>query len=136
MASIMEFSKDVSQQDAPEPLPAGDYPAEITDAQIKPSANTGRNYLALTFMISPNDYPADFTEGDADGTRLSYNRLTMEDTPRARYRLRQFCEAVGARVPTTSFDPSDLLGLRAQVNIIHDKYEGEVRAQIAKVMGA
>ena len=132
----MEFTQDVAEQTAPEPLPVGDYPAEITAAEIKVSNNTGNSYLALTLSISPNDYPADFVEGDPDGTRLSYNRLIMEDTPRARYRLRQFCENIGAKVPQRSFDPSDLIGHAVMVTVTQDTYEGEKRAQASKVSGA
>lgn len=136
MTGIMEFSKAVFEQTAPPPLPSGDYPAEIVNSEIKTSTSSGNNYLALTFLIHPNDYPADFIEGDMDGTKLSYNRLVMTDTPRSRWMLRQFCEAVGAAVPSTTFDPTDLMGIRAMVTVTHQEYEGEQRAQISRVSGA
>jgi len=132
--SIIEFSKDVSSQEAPEPLPVGDYVGEVIAVEAKTSAK-GNLYLSMTFNIDPSDYPADYIEGDPSGTRLSYNRLLLTDTPPARYALRSFCEAVGARVPARQFDPSDLMGVRGMLTITHDEYEGQKRAQISKVSG-
>ncbi len=131
--SIVEYSNDIASQEAPPALPPGDYPAEIVGADQKVSANSGNNYLALTLMINPNDYPADFIEGDADGTRLSYNRLLLEDTPRARWRVRQFYEAVGITPPGRQLDTSDLMGLQVSVKVKHTQFEGETRAEIDRI---
>lgn len=133
--SIMEFSQDLSTQEAPPPLPAGTYPAEIISAAFKVSATSGNTYCAIQFKISPDSYPADFTEGDPDGTTLSYNRLVMEDSPQARWRLRKFLEAVGGRLGK-SFDPSDILGLAGNIEVANETFEGEPRAQIKRVVAA
>lgn len=132
--SIMEFSEDISTAEAPPPIPAGDYPASIVKAEIKESAK-GNKYLALMFKIDPDNYPADFIEGNLDGEQLSYNRVQMSDTPRGRYQLRKFLESIGAPMSRV-LDPNELMGLTATVGVKHGTWEGEVRAEIGKVLSA
>lgn len=132
--SVIEFANDLNEQEAPEPLPIGEYPAEITGAAVKTSATSGNNYLAIQFKISPDHYPADFETGNPDGETLTYNRLTVGTTPREQWRMKKFLEAVGAKLGRT-LDPNDLMGLTAMVGITHQDYEGEKRAQISKISG-
>lgn len=133
-SSILEFSEDIGNAEAPTPLPIGEYPAEIRAATKKTSA-AGNEYGSVQFFIAPEAYPADFTEGDADGALLTYNRVAVQDTPAARHRLRKFCEAIGA--PTgKSLDMNDWIGRTATVSIQHDTYEGETHAAIGKVVAA
>ncbi len=54
--SIVEFSEDIAQAEAPELLPEGSYPAQIGAAEVKVSANTGNKYAALTMQININFY--------------------------------------------------------------------------------
>ena len=133
MSGILDFSEDLATVEAPNPLPIGQYPGEIIAAERKTSNTSGNTYAAIQFRISADNYPADFTDGDPDGMVLSYNRLLMEDTPQARWRWRKFLEAVGGRLGR-QVDLSDLLGLTAMLDIGHDKYEGENRAQITRVV--
>jgi hypothetical protein len=132
--SIIEFSEDISKAEAPTPLPKGDYPAEIRAATRKTS-QAGNPYAQVLFFISPESYPADFTEGDPDGQTLGFNRVSLQDTPASRHRLRKFGEAIGAPLGKT-LDLNDWVGRTATVTIDHDTYEGETRAQITKVTAA
>jgi hypothetical protein len=132
--SVLEFSEDIGQQEAPVPLPIGEYPAEIRSAQMKTSA-AGNPYASVQFFIAPEAYPADYTEGEPDGMVLTYNRVSTQDTPAGRHRLRKFCEAIGA--PTgKKIDLNDWVGRTATVAVQHDTYEGEVRAAIGKVVAS
>jgi uncharacterized protein DUF669 len=132
--SLMEFSSDLSTAEAPPPLPVGEYPASIVKAEIKDSAK-GNKYLALMFRIEPESYPADFIDGNPEGETLSYNRVVLQDNPQGRYRMRKFLESVGGTL-STRVDPNELMGLTATVGIVHGKWEGETRAEIAKVLAA
>lgn len=134
--SIVEFSEDVATQEAPVPLPVGDYPAEIRGAEVKTSASSGKEYGSVQFFIAPESYPADFTEGDPDGMVLTFNRVSVQDTPAGRHRLRKFIEAIGAKPVKTKLDMNEWVGLTATVTIVHDEYEGEKRAVISKVSAA
>lgn len=132
--SIMDFSEDLATAEAPPPLPAGEYPASIVKAEIKDSAK-GNKYLALMFRIEPESYPADFQDGNPEGETLAYNRVVLMDTPQGRYRARKFCESVGYTL-SRQIDPNELMGLTATVGVVMGKWEGEDRAEIAKVIAA
>lgn len=131
--SILEYSQDISAQDAPPVLPAGEYPATIVAAEPKVSATSGNQYLALTLQISPDAYPPDFVDGDPDGLKLSYNRILLEDTPRSRWRLRNFFEKIGMAPPGRSFDTNDLLGRSVNARIKHGSFEGQTREEVDAV---
>jgi hypothetical protein len=131
--SILEYSEDLNDATPPVPLPVGPYPAEIIGAIEKTSPRTGGKYLNVVFRISSESYPADFLEGDPDGVELHYNRIQTEDLGRNRFRMRQFLERIGAPL-ARKVDLNALVGLTATVEITHDEYEGEVRAQIARIL--
>lgn len=133
MESIVEFSSDVSDQEAPKPLPVGDYIGNIRSAEAKTSQNSGKRYAAVQFFVDPEQYPADYTEGDIDGTTLTYNLVSLEDTPRGRYSIKRFCEAIGAAVPGRRLDLSEWVGLDAKLSITHREYEGVQQANIKAV---
>lgn len=134
MPSIIEFSEDIATAEAPEPLPSGDYAATIKHAEIRMSERSGNKYLSLQCHIPADQYPADYVDGNPDGTTLAYNRLVMEDTPAARYRLKKAMEALGLQ-PTRSVDVTSFIGLGCIVTTKIEKYEGEARANIAAIKG-
>ena len=135
MPSVLEFEEDIGTAEAPPPLPAGDYTAEIRAAVRKTSANTGNEYGSVQFFIPSDQYPADFTDGPPEGSLLTYNRVSVSDTPAGRHRLRKFVEAIGAPTGKT-IDMNQWLGRTAIVTVQHSTYEGETRAEIAKVTAA
>ncbi len=133
--SIMEYTVDLNEVEAPEPLPVGEYPAEIVSAEIKHSGNTGNDYFAISFRIAPESYPADFVEGDPDGTVLQYNRLLASTKKVHMYRMKKFMLAVGGSLGR-SLDPNDLVGLHGTVEVEHRPYEDEKQAAIKRVIAA
>ena len=132
--SIIEFSEDIGNAEAPVPLPAGDYPFTIRSAERKTSG-AGNEYAALGLFIDPEAYPADYTEGNEDGTLLTYNRMMLTDTPQNRYRIRKVLEAIGAKTGK-KLDLNDLIGLNGIAVIAHEMYEGENRPQVKKINAA
>lgn len=132
MPSIITFSEDVTNAEAPKPLPAGDYPATVVGTEVKTSAK-GTNYVAVQFNIAPEHFPADFADAESypDGMKLTYNRVPAEDNPVARFRVKEFCKAIGA--PTSaSIDVNDWVGLQCSVTLKIEPYEGVDRNTIAK----
>ena len=130
--TILAFSEDITNAPPPVPLPVGPYPAEIIGAQ-KRMSSTGNEYVQVLMRINPESHPADFTDGDPDGTTLSYNRLQVDDTGVNRHRWRVFMEKCGGPLGR-NIDLGALLGLVCTVEITHQEYEGEQRAQIARVL--
>jgi hypothetical protein len=133
LPTIVEYSEDIASAEAPAPIPVGEYPAEIRGVEIKTSQK-GNRFYAVKFFIAPENYPVDFTEGDPDGMTLTYNRVLAEDNAQARFRVRKFCEAIGAKMGKR-IDVNDWIGLSATIAIKHDEFEGEPRAQIDRVVG-
>lgn len=131
--SILEYSEDLNQAVPPTPLPPGPYPAELIAASEKVSNSSGGKYLNAIFRINSESYPADFLDGDPDGIELHYNRVQTDDTGRNRFRMRTFLERIGAPL-SNRVDLNALVGLTATVEITHQEYEGETRAQIARVL--
>lgn len=132
--SIIEYDVDLDEAEAPVPLPKGDYVAEIRGAEQKTSGK-GNEYINVTFFIPADQYPADYTEGNADGTILSYGRLSPENTVRARYQMKKFIESIGGTLGR-SVDLNAWLGLSAKVTVVNEDYEGTPQAKIAKVSEA
>lgn len=130
--SIVEFSEDISKAEAPEPLPPGEYAATIRGAEIKMSQR-GTKYAAVSFVIDPGEFPADYpVENAPDGKLLVYRRCSMEDNPQARYMLRNFCEAIGAPA-SKKIDVNEWVGLDATVQVDNEEYEGVMREQVSRV---
>ena len=133
LPSILEYSEDVSTAEAPPPLPARIYPAQVVGASAKVSKNTGNMYVNLLTRISPDAYPVDYTMGNPDGTTLPYNRTIIADTYEGRYRMRLLCEALGVQ-PSRNVDLNQFMGCACRVEIVHDKFEGVDRHQINAVL--
>ena len=134
MPSIVEFSMDIGQQEAPAPLPGGEYNGVVRSAIVKISQR-GTKYGEVAFFIDGGQYPADFTEGNPEGTTIMFRRVSLEDNPQARFGTRKFCEALGAPLGKR-IDVSDWVGRDAQVEVGHETYEGIRRAVINRVRGA
>ncbi len=134
LSSIVDFSIDLNKQEAPEPLPPGEYDAVIRAAEVKESQR-GTRYGAISFHISADQYPPDFKDGSDDGLTLIYRRVGLEDNPQARYGTKRFCEAIGAPL-AKSIDVSEWVGLEAAVDVTLDTYEGVTRAVIDRVRAA
>ena len=133
--SIIEFSDDISTAEAPEPLPAGEYLATITKVELKTSQR-GTKYAAVTFVIAPEEFPADYPlENAPDGKTVVYRRCSLEDNPQARFMLRNFCEAIGATA-SKRIDLNEWFNLTAMVQIDQDEYEGVKRENIVRISAA
>jgi len=131
--TIIEYSEDISDAEAPPPLPPGTYVASIRASEKRLNAKQTGYYAATTFFISPDEYPADYVDGNADGTSIIYRRVSVEDNPMARFGMRTFCETVGAKMGKT-IDLNNFVGLEARVEITNEMWEGFPRHQINKVL--
>lgn len=131
--SILEYSNDIADATPPVPLPAGTYRGTIMSAEMKTSANTGNQYIAVGFHINADQYPLDFVDGDPEGTKLYYNRVTVQDTTAGRWRIRKFMETIGATMTGGRVDLSAWINLSAMVVIKNGEYNGEPRAEISNI---
>jgi hypothetical protein len=131
--TILRFSQDITNAEAPPPLPARAYRAEIIGAFIRAAQTSGIPYLNLQWRVPVEAYPADYPDGDPDGTILYYNRLQATDTPVNRHRWRVLMEKIGGPLGM-EIDCNSLIGLWGNIEVVHQEYEGEQRASIARIL--
>lgn len=133
MGSILEYSQDISDAEAPVALPAGDYPAKIVAAELGTSQSSGKARVDVTWRIAPEDFPADYEDADsfADGKDV-HQYISAEDTKASRFRMKKFCEAIGAKTGGR-LDLNDWIGKSAIVTLEQDEYEGVPRERFRKV---
>lgn len=117
--SILEYQEDISDAEAPEPLPENTYSATIVSAALKDSKNNpGNQYVSVGVLISVDDYPADYpVENAPDGTRINnvYAAPYGQDR-KSRFAMRQFCERTGAPMGA-SMDLNDWIGLPVKIEL-------------------
>jgi hypothetical protein len=132
LPSVVEFSSDVSMQEAPPALPARTYPATCTAASIKQSSSKPENHLLnLEFTIDPASFPADFPE--AEPVKLYWNRNTVnKDTARERYQLRQLGEKMKVMIGR-KLDANDFVGKQVNLKIKNGSWQGIPRAEIEAI---
>lgn len=133
LGSVLEFSQNLKDAEAPEALPDGDYPAEIVEAVNGISNNSGKRRADITFVIKPDYFPPDFVDADAypDGMQLHFY-LSTEDTKAARFRIRKFVESIGAKLGA-KIDVNDWVGKHANVTLGSEEFEGVSRNRIQRV---
>jgi len=134
LPSVVEFSMDLGKQEAPEPLPVGNYLGIISAVTVKMSQRETK-YAEVAFKISADQFPADYDDGNPDGMTLYYRRCSLEDTANARYGTRRFCEAIGAPLGK-KIDTATWLHSEAELEITHEPYEGVMRANVNRVRAA
>ncbi len=133
LGSIVEYTEDLNDQEAPEPLPPNEYEGTITAAEQKISNTSGKRYAAVTFHIPVDQFPPDYpVEHNPDGVHIIYRMAPLEDNPRARWQTKRFIEAIGAK-PGKQIDLNDWMHLSASVGVGNDEYEGQMREVINKV---
>lgn len=133
VGSILEFQSDVTEVEAPKALPASDYPAEITAAEVEFSRTSNRRQVKVTFRIKPEDFPADYEDAESFADGKDINHWVPAESDRASmFRLRRFIEAIGAP-GGTSLDVNEWIGKTASVSIEPNEFEGIERERIRKV---
>lgn len=130
---IVNYSDDITNAERPEPLPIGQYNFEIRSVEIAVSGK-GMPYAVPKYFIDPSQYPADFIDGDPDGTTIR-GFVSLEDNKVSRARMRKFCEAIEAPMGVT-LDLNEWNGLNGIVDIVHQEYEGEIQANAKKISAA
>jgi hypothetical protein len=111
------------------PLPIGAYRAVIRNVNAAPGKKDPSSFNAeVHFHVSPDQYPVDYTEGEADGTVLRYY-VSLANKPQARYALKGFLSAIQAPMGR-EIDLTTWLGLEAMIKVTHEEYEGRMLARI------
>ena len=130
---IVNYSEDISTAEKPEPLPVGEYQFEIREVTRAVSAK-GMSYCVPMMFIAPEQYPPDYVDGNPDGNLLR-GFVSLSDDKAARFRMRKYCETIGAPV-SNQLDLNEWVGLSGTVEVIHQEYEGEMQSNAKKITPA
>lgn len=133
LSSVVEFDEDLSTVEAPKPLPNGIYDSTIQSVEPVMSKNSGKLMAKVIYMISADQYPADYTDGNPNGTILT-QYIMLEKDARSKFALKQFCQKIGAPL-SNRVDLTTWTGLPAKLEIINELWEGQPMARISKVIG-
>lgn len=134
LKSMLEFDVNLAEVEAPKPLPAGTYDAVVQTAEIVMSKNSEdpKPMIKCTFNISADQYPADYTDGNPNGTILTHY-VMADKSCRSMFALKRFLLALGAPL-SNSVDTTTLIGLPAKLNVTNQLWEGVEVARIASVV--
>lgn len=129
--SIIEFDEDLSNVEAPKPLPAGTYDAVVESAETMTS-NSGKPMIKVIFNISADQYPADYVDGNPEGTKLT-QYLLADNTSRSKFALKRFILAIGAPL-SNKIDVTTFIGLPAKVEVGNRMWQDVEVANIVRVI--
>lgn len=127
LGSVYTFTSNLAEAEQPQPLPVGEYRASVRIAELAPSKSSGKPMLVLTYHVSADQYPADYTDGNPDGETLKVYR-SLEETPRNKYMLKKFCEMHGV-APSNRIVATEFIGQEVMIRIDHEDYQGMPQAR-------
>jgi len=104
MADLAGFdANQVEPTTAFDPIPAGKYPAVITESEMKPTKSGTGSFLQLTFQIIDGEFKGRFL-----WARLNLNNPNATAVKIARAELSAICRAVDVLAPRDSTDLHNL----------------------------
>ncbi len=133
--NILELDFNLEDMDDFEPLPAGEYPAEVRSAEQRIS-DKGNEYYYIVFNIHPDDYPADYAvENAPEGMNMVYARVQKPDAKNRRSitAIKNLYRALGMSLKTNTVNPGDWEGKKAKLLVDRSEYNGEIRNGIKAV---
>lgn len=132
LGTILEFTENLKDAEAPEPLPKSDYPFTVSGAE-NGVGTSGKPRIDVTLNIAPEDFPPDYVDAAdyPEGKQVHYY-LASEDTKKNRWRIREFATAIGAKLGA-KIDVNDWIGKKGTVTVDHDDFEGVMRERAQKI---
>jgi len=136
LPNVMELDFDLNDVTPPVPLPAGEYRATVRNVEHAVSKSSGKSMAVFDYYISPDQYPADYTDGNPDGEVIrTYFSLDMS-VPRNRWRWKQLHQMHGVRIVPGRLDLTAFIGRDVIVEVSHEEYQGEVRPRVNPIREA
>lgn len=127
LGSVYEFQNSIADAQEPIPLPTGEYRAGVQSAELAVSKSSGKPMLVLTHIVSPDQYPPDFADGNPDGEKLTVY-VSLAETPRNRWNLKKLGEKYGV-VIANRLDATAFIGQEVILNVEHEDYQGAPQAR-------
>lgn len=132
LGSVYTFNSDIASAEAPQPLTPGEYRGSVVHAELSTSKSSGNPMLVTQYLVSSDQFPADFTDGNPEGETFRVYTSLNDTTPRGRFMIKKFMEMHGI-VPSNRLNVPDFLGQEVILDISHEDYQGMPQAR-AKVV--
>lgn len=132
---VIELDENLDETPEPELLPAAWYPAEVQNVEIRQNQKGTGSYFSVKFVISPDDFPANYdVDNWPDGIPLYFNllRVPTAGDRRAKLNIKRFMETLGLPTDVSTIDAATWIGRPAKVKVEHNTYEGTTREAIAR----
>ncbi len=134
--NIISLNQDIDQMEEFEPLPVGAYNAKVVDVELRTSEKMPNGYIYMQLRVSPEEYPADYDEGNApEGLLLVYARVAIP-SPENRRSVKPFKDlllALGIDPKGTEIDMESWIDRDVQVLLSRSEYQGSFINNIDKI---
>ena len=113
-----------------DPIPAGKYPAVITESAMKPTKSGNGQYLELTFEIIDGEF-----KGRKVWARLNLENQNSTAVQIARSELSAICRAVGVMQPQDSIELHNLplvITVRCRKNPETEEISNEIKGYASR----
>lgn len=133
--SILDLDMNLDQYEDFEALPAGSYPATITQAELRIS-DKGNEFFYVVFTVHPDDYPADYAvENAPEGTKLTYARMQKPDSKNRRSitAVKKFMNNLGMSLATSTINPGEWEGKKAKLTLKRGEFNGSPTNEIVAI---
>ncbi len=114
MNSLLEFSQNIADAEAPPCLPAGEYSAHCTKAEVGLSKSSQKPMITMSFAVNKSEFPVDF-DGDQDQVVVAFYQ-PVEDNSSNRFRMKKLCEALGVSA-SNRIDANDFVSRTARIRL-------------------
>ncbi|CAB4163250.1 hypothetical protein UFOVP810_9 [uncultured Caudovirales phage] len=131
LPTVYEFSTNVADAKPPQPLPTGEYRATVRGIEPAVSKSSGNQMAVISYFVSPDQYPADYVDGNPEGTTSNFY-LSLVDNPRNIWLLKQMCEMHGV-VASKRINLTEFMGQDVVVSVSHEDYQGMPQARFRPV---
>lgn len=139
LGSVYEFQSNIADATEPVPLPVGEYKASVKVVELAKSKASGQPMAVFNYLVSPDQYPADYTDGNADGELLRWYLPLVDahgnETPRTRWRIKKAMEAHGL-APSSRFVCTDFIGAEVTLVVQNEDFQGSPQARVTGVKAA
>lgn len=136
MSDLIKLAAGIEEFAEYEPLPAGQYRAELREIEVRHSEKQPNGYLYMVFRVDPSDFPVDYDAGNApDGVKLTYARVQLPDANNRRTvkPFKDMLKAMGLELQGSEFNPTDWIGREVQMLLSTGEYQGSPTNNVEKI---
>lgn len=132
LKTVVEYSVDLNNAEAPPALPKGQYPFEIRTAEV--AQGPKGDWYKLGLYFAPEVYPVDVAADlPADGMIVPGPYVSAADTVKDRFKVRKLLEALGLKL-SNKVDVNNFIGATGTAETTVEMFEGVPQTRVVKIV--